>query len=341
MTPSFHAFLVNGRCGDPALFVDMRFFKRAVLFDLGDLHALEPRKMLRLSDVFVTHAHIDHFIGFDRLLRVLLGRDSRLRLFGPDGFIDRVASKLGGYSWNLVERFTTNLVLDVSEVAAAGQGRAARFQLKNRFRCEDMGDVAFDEGTLYDDGQITLEFAIVDHGIPCLAFALREPTHVNIWRNRLDRLGLTTGPWLRELKSAIIEGAPDDTMIALDDGREPGGKVNRLPLGLLRREVARIVPGQKLAYATDIAPTEANLRTVERLAKDADTLFIEATFARADAELATARDHLTTDMAGRVAAAAGARRVEPFHFSPRYDHEGAETELANEVEEAFRQGLTE
>ena len=47
MTPLLHPFLVNDRFGDPALYVEFKFEKRALLFDLGDLHALPPRKLLR------------------------------------------------------------------------------------------------------------------------------------------------------------------------------------------------------------------------------------------------------------------------------------------------------
>jgi ribonuclease Z len=79
---------VNDRFGDPALYVDFLLEKRAMLFDLGDIHALPGRNILRLTDVFVSHAHIDHFIGFDHLLRLLVGRNKRLRLYGPAGFID-------------------------------------------------------------------------------------------------------------------------------------------------------------------------------------------------------------------------------------------------------------
>jgi ribonuclease Z len=62
-------------------------------------------------------------------------------------------------------------------------------------------------------------------------------------------------------------------------------------------------------------------------------LFIEAAFAEADAALATERAHLTTAAAGMIAREAGVRRVEPFHFSPRY--EGQEAQLVNEVMAAF------
>jgi ribonuclease Z len=70
----FEPRLVNGATGDPGLYVDVRDERRAVLFDLGDIAALPPRKLIRLSHVFVTHAHMDHFAGFDRLLRVFSPR---------------------------------------------------------------------------------------------------------------------------------------------------------------------------------------------------------------------------------------------------------------------------
>src|SRR5699024_9533709 len=83
MRPRFYPTLVNGRWGDPALFVDLLMERRAILFDLGDIAALPARSVLRLTDIFVSHAHIDHFFGFDLLLRLLVGRDRELRLYGP------------------------------------------------------------------------------------------------------------------------------------------------------------------------------------------------------------------------------------------------------------------
>jgi ribonuclease BN (tRNA processing enzyme) len=94
MRPFLHPILVNGRTGDPALYIETLFEKETILFDLGDISNLPPRKIQRLEHVFVSHTHIDHFIGFDRLLRVLAGRQKKLNFYGPPDFIAQVQHKL-------------------------------------------------------------------------------------------------------------------------------------------------------------------------------------------------------------------------------------------------------
>ena len=100
-----------------------------------------------------------------------------------------------------------------------------------------------------------------------------------------------------------------------------------------------VTPGQKIAYVTDVADTAANRAAIIELIQGADLLYIEATFAQGDAALAAERKHLTTAAAGSIAQVARVRRVEPFHFSPRY--EGDEARMLDEVMSAFSSPLPE
>jgi len=331
MRPFLHPHLVNGRSGHPAVFVETLFERRAILFDLGDVSRLSPRSIQRLEHIFVSHTHLDHFFGFDRLLRVLVGREKTLKLYGPENFIDRVEHKLLAYRWNLVDHYLSDLVMVATELDSSLATRTARFRLKNAFAREADGECRLSDGVVYTEPTFRVTTAMLEHRIPSLAYAIEETAHVNVWKNRLAEMGLPVGPWLRELKRAIVCKQPDDYPIQIDS--LPTKKVLReLPLGVLRR-LATTTPGQKIAYVADAADTAANRAAIVTLARNADILFIEATFASEDAALASERAHLTTVAAGQIARAAGARRIEPFHFSHRY--EGQEDRLLGEVMSAF------
>jgi ribonuclease Z len=334
MSNRFHPQLINDPFGDSGLYVEFMFEKRAVLFDLGDLTALSPRKLLRVSDVFVSHMHMDHFCGFDRLLRVLLGRERTVRLYGPEGVIDAVGHKLAAYTWNLVANYDTDLTLLVTEVTPIRELRRAEFHCRAGFRPEGERVESWSGDQLLDEESFCVRAAILDHAIPCLAFALEERAHVNIWKNRVEDLGLRVGPWLRELKAAILRDDPDDTPIRARWQDEGEIKEAVLPLGRLRGNVATLSDGAKIVYVVDAAPSDANIERIRELADGASILFIEAAFLHEDAERAHARHHLTARLAGDIARRAGVQRLVTMHYSPRY--EGRGPELAREAEVAFR-----
>lgn len=326
MRPLLHPSLVNGRFGDPALYVETLHRRGALLFDIGDVSALSARDLLRVTHVFVTHGHIDHFIGFDSLLRVAVGREKRVAVVGPAGFTDRVEHKLQSYEWDLVDRYEADLVFDVTELVAATLVRRARFRLKAAFAREGEEEVSADAGIVASEGGFDVRAAILDHHGPCLGYAITERAHANVRKNRLEERGLPTGHWLQELKRAVAERCPGNQRIAL-----PGGGSARLDQ---LADIVTITRGQKIAYVTDVADTPANREAISALAQGADTLFIESRFAAADEVQARERAHLTTKAAGEIARAAAVGKVEPFHFSPRYEGE-AERMLA-EVAEAFQ-----
>jgi ribonuclease Z len=332
MRPAFSPALVNGPFGDPGLFLDFKFEKRALLFDLGDLAALAPKQILRVTDVFVSHTHMDHFIGFDRLLRLSVGRETGVRLFGPPGFVDQVEHKLAAYTWNLVENYPVDFAITACEIDPAWQARAARFRCHGRFGREDVAPPVLPPGLLLDDPAFTVRGQFLEHRTPCLGFAVEEKMHVNVWKNRLTELGLPTGPWLKDLKEAVLGGAPDNTPIRAWWRDRDGPHEQVFALGQLKEKVLQLVAGEKIAYVTDVVYQEDNARRIAALAADADHLFIESVFLHEDADHAARKFHLTARQAGMIARAARAKTVTQFHFSPRYI--GRETELRVELEAA-------
>jgi ribonuclease Z len=332
MASSFHPFLVNDLFGDPALYVSLPWERRALLFDLGEINSLSAGRLLKISDIFVSHAHLDHFVGFDYLLRVLLGRPKGLRMYGPPGFIGHVEGKLRGYTWNIVEGYT--LALEVHEVHPDRILRA-RFSCPEGFIRRDDPTPSACNGVIVDEPQFRIRASLLDHRIPSLGFALEETTHLNVDKDRLLNLGLPVGPWLMDLKRAMRAGASGEHPIRVVWSEQGSRRERTFALQDLRRDLVRISPGQKLAYVTDVAHSPENIEKITKLAWRADLFYCEAGYPERDCDRARARFHLTAGQAGRLAAAAQVRRLSVFHFSPKYrDCPG---ELLDEAMTAFRE----
>ena len=336
MKPSFHPRLINDPFSDPGLFIPFLFEKRAFLFDLGDLGGLSNRDLLKVSHVFVTHTHMDHFIGFDTLLRHFLGRDKTLHLFGPPGFFCHVEGKLMGYSWNLLNENNHSFIICVHEVhqdqvLTKDYGCRTRFTppkktiaQKNTFR-----------GILLKEPGFHIEATLLDHRIPCLAFSLVESFHVNIIKEGIKEMGLPLGPWLNRLKKALYEKQDRNSEFTVT--WEEAGKVireKRWILGDLANRITKVTPGQKITYVTDILGSAENFQKALKISRGSDELFIEAPFLDEDKDRAQEKFHLTASEAGALARLAGSKRFTLFHFSPRY--RGREEEIRKEAMLAFQ-----
>lgn len=323
MTQLVQPRLINPPDGDPGVYLDFRFGRRAMLFDMGDLSRLTPRELLRVSHVFVSHAHMDHVAGFDRLLRLRLHRPRPLCILGPAGFADQVEKRLGAFTWNLLDRTSVDFRLRVRDFDGHRIAREAGFRAREAFRRRDEPLPDLPAGMALVEDELAVECEALDHGIPSLAFALQESLRVNVWKTALEEQGLPVGPWLDEAKRAVRGDAPDDRRIEVP-GHGP------VPLGELRGRVFRTERGQRVVYVTDAADTGANRDRILRLASEADHLFIETPFLHADRHLAMDTRHLTARASGQMAQTAGARRVTGFHHSARYgDRPGVlEAELA-------------
>ncbi len=334
MRPAFRPRLINDVFGDPGLFVPFHFERRALLFDLGDLASLTSRELLSVSHAFVSHTHMDHFIGFDTLLRVFLGRRRTLHLYGPSGFFDRVEGRLAGYTWNLLKEYVNDLRLEVTEVRPDTLVTRT-YASKKRFQPSGTDSRAPFQGLLFEEPRFRVESAILDHRTPCLAFALKERFHINIDKAALEGLGLPVGPWINQFKAALYNGRDPESVfeVTWSEGQGVRG-ARRFELGVLTRRIARITPGTRIAYVTDTGAGPENLDRIAALASGADHLFIEAAFLSEDEALASKKYHLTAGQAGALAGRAGVPAFTLFHLSPRYC--GREAEFQEEATEAYK-----
>ena len=306
MKPLLHPRLLNSYFDDPCLFVRILHEKRAILFDLGNIHSLKPSELYRITDVFVTHTHMDHFIGFDTLLRVILRREIPLNIYGPPSVLSCIQGKLRGYTWNLIEDYPT--IINVF----AFNGRYLThsiFPAKNKFRKQTVLRSKSD-GLLLENPVFTVRAAKLDHNIPCLAYSLEEKYHINIDKALMTRKGLSVGPWLNDFKKIIREQA--------EYGRQTVRVVDKDFRVSEISDIARISRGQKISYATDIAINQKNVSRLINLIKGSDIFFCEAYFLEKDRERAVERSHLTAKAAGAIAKKAGVKRLELLHFSPKY-----------------------
>jgi ribonuclease Z len=338
MKPSFHPRLINDTFSDPGLFIPFLFQRRALLFDLGDLSRLSARDLLKVSHIFVTHTHMDHFIGFDQILRLLIGRDKEVHLFGPSGFIEKVEAKLGAYTWNLIEDYENTLSIKVTEIRGQ-EAFVQEYSSRKRFLAAGTARQFPFKGSLLAEKSFSIDAAILDHKIDCLGFSLKENFSINIIKEGLRELGLPVGPWLREFKDALYEGrdGSEKFRVECQEG-DRGGKGKEFTIAELREKIARFSPGQKVTYLVDMIGSPGNMEKAIELASSSHYLFIEAPFLHRDRDIARRKYHLTAREAGLIAAKAGVKELIVFHFSPRYF--GREQELINEAMEVFQSGPT-
>jgi ribonuclease Z len=321
MKTAFLPRLVNGQVGDPVLFVDILRQKRALLFDCGTLNALSPPEVLRVTDVFISHAHIDHFIGFDHLLRLHLGRGRRVRIYGPIGITGCVRGKLAGYTWNLVHH--QRLVFEVREYDGQ-RVHTTEFPCHRRFKPSDSRQLP-DSDIVWHDELITVRATVLDHRTSCLAYSVVEHDFYNVDPVQLETLGLRPGAWLNQLKNLVRKGQLSGATYELE-GRHFEAQT-------LAEQLLIITRGQQLAYVTDALGNSENLGRIAKLANQADLLFCEGAFLHEDLERARETYHLTARQAGEAARLAGAKRLVVFHFSPKY--EGRFSDLEREAENAL------
>ncbi len=302
------ATLLNGIFGDPLLHVRLHNRRRSVLFDLGEGFRLTAHLAHQVTDVFISHCHMDHISGFLWLMRSRIGEFPACRLYGPPGLTDHITSLMRGILWDRVEnwgpRFTVAELHDRKLITSRLQaGRTVEPEPETR---------SVSGGLILEDQDLKVRATTLDHAAtPVLAYCLEQAPKLNIRTESLAAMNLSSGPWLGKLKQAVASGEPD-RIIDL-----PGG--GSASAGSLMENLVEVKQARKLTYATDLAGSPSNREKLVDLAAGSHLFFCEAAFTEEDRRQGEQSGHLTGRACGEIARESGAGQLVPFHFSRRYE----------------------
>lgn len=318
--------LVNGLTGDPCVFVLPTQSSDAILFDLGACDQLSHKNLLKVKVVCVSHTHVDHFIGFDRFLRLHIPHFRVMRFCGPSGLAERIRHKVLGYTWNLID--PGQLRFEVAEIRRDGSVQHLRFSNEDHFVLHDATDPIADALTkvpraiapaasmmTLSDGT-RIDAVVVDHHIDCVSFSVQSPLQARVQIDEIRRLELKPGRWIRDLQLAVQNSKMDEVI-----GIESSDGIREFAIVDLASQVLRFEAPKAIGYVTDCVFHEENLLRLQGLLSDVDVLICESSFLKDDESKAFEKKHLTTEQAVKIARGVKARALRCFHFSKIYARE--------------------
>jgi len=169
-----------------------------------------------------------------------------------------------------------------------------RFSLRFRIEVQEVTS----EGVIYDCNDYEVRAGWSEHTVPTVAYALIEKQRPGRFNpERALSLGVPKGPLWSRLQHGSAVKLPDGRIVKPED-----------VLGPPRR-------GRKIVYTGDTRPS----RGIIELAKGADVLIHDATFADDLAERAREDMHSTASEAASVAKEAGVKLLVLTHISARYE----------------------
>jgi ribonuclease Z len=298
------------------MFINVRPTGRGILLDCGQVHHLAKRVLRSIDALFVSHAHMDHLMGFDHLLRHVLVAPRTIAVFGPPGIADRINHKLAGYDWNLTEETWCTIV--VYEVHLR-QIEQFEFAGSRGFTSRHQRTIPRYDRIIYQTRHLKVETEICDHKIPVLIFRVTEAPAFLLDRQRLLEENLLPGPWLKELKKRFYADSWDAGPVETWKETGEGHMVETVDNAeALYKKISRDVSPNSIGYISDIGMTPENLNRVCDLMRGVTLLVSECTFLAEDEEKARVSFHLCTTDLNRISRQIKPNLLLPMHLSKSY-----------------------
>jgi ribonuclease Z len=286
------------------------------MIDCGALQHVAKRELKPVRAIFVTHAHMDHFMGFDAFLRQVHASPRTVEIFGPPGMADRVQARLSGYDWNLAETYwCTIMVHEVHEEEIV----SSRFSGPERFRRHDAGSAPRQGEVIYRHNHMEVAAVLLHHGIPVLAFRLRESKIFAVDMEKMAARGLVPGPWLPELKRRFFADWPPAEPLTV--ARMRGEAIVEEPIADAEGLYAQLRGEHgtaSIGYLTDCGYLPENRRRIGSFLAGVTLLVGECAFLARDGQKARLSHHLCTTDWNQLLAELQPRLFLPFHLSKTY-----------------------
>jgi len=267
--------------GIPA--IALKIDREVLLFDCAEgaqrQMALAHISPMKVSAIFITHLHGDHFLGLAGLVQTmsLLFRSAPLDVYCPKGERERLEAYLKIPHYTLCFEVRIHELSPGDEVRRGGYGVAT---------------------------------SKADHPVPSLAYAYVEDGRPGRFdMGKAAAFGLKGGPDFSKLKAGLSVRLPDGRTVQPEDVMGPGR------------------PGRKIVYTGDTRPSDS----IVELARDADVLVHDCTFADDLSEKANENFHSSPSKAAEAAKRAGVKQLVLMHISSRYDDDSVLLEQAKKI----------
>jgi ribonuclease Z len=260
----------------------LRWGAENILMDCGEgtqrqfrIAGINPCKLTR---ILLTHWHGDHIFGLPGLLSTLAmsGYSRKLEIYGPRGTKENLRGLEALYG-----RFGVEF-----SVVEVGNGR------------------------FFEDKEIALESAEMDHNGPTVAYSFIVKDKLRLDKKKIKKLKIPNSPLLGKLQKG-------------EDVVFEGKKVKA-------KDVTYLQKGNKAAFVIDTAKN----KNAVMLAKDSDILICEATFLSDEEDKAKEYKHLTAAQAGEIAKSAKVDKLYLTHISQRYEHR--QDKILKEAKKVFK-----
>jgi len=245
----------------------------SILFDCGEGTQRQFRKAglnpLKTGKIILTHKHGDHILGLAGLLQTfsLSGYNKTLDIYGPKGiksFVeDLLRMFLKDYSFG-----NPKYKINIKEVS----------------------------GKFIETDDFYIGAESMTHGVPCNAYVFVKKGQVRINKDKLKKLKIKAGPFLRKLK----EGKD-----IVYNGKKYSAK------NLTFKE-----PDKKISIVLDTSINEKIVPFV----KNSDILICESNFASDMEDKAREFKHLTSTQAAGIAKKSNSKKLVLTHISQRYEN---------------------